>query len=339
MGRICDICNTDLGEQTDYNFNRHRNSNQCQANQNRKKLIKDSSQSIKTYFFKTSSLQPSGLGTTNLNEIHSKEATRSNPIDLIDDTVLVDSNDLMNNELNNHINPHKRKTYDDSVFDLSKIDQSKCGGYAIEKFDDMKFYSNFPFQIFSESNMRLNFVLESNKLHSISCSKNNYLCPLGESSNKECANLKHDSTLQGIIERMSNVKKHTNYQYMNFSQLVDTINHYVKLVNKSKLENLNNNRTILALRNKITLFKRFVLLISMNDIPRLSFLIKICLSRNCSINVIIEKMKAAIDGTYAPKQWDESDKDLGILVMNIGGPALLSAFKGRLPSTSYMYKV
>jgi hypothetical protein len=45
MGRICDICNTDLGEQTDYNFNRHRNSNQCQANQNRKKLIKDSSQS------------------------------------------------------------------------------------------------------------------------------------------------------------------------------------------------------------------------------------------------------------------------------------------------------
>jgi hypothetical protein len=120
MGRICDICNTDLGEQTDYNFNRHRNSNQCQANQNRKKLIKDSSQSIKTYFFKTSSLQPSGLGTTNLNEIHSKEATRSNPIDLIDDTVLVDSNDLMNNELNNHINPHKRKTYDDSVFDLSK---------------------------------------------------------------------------------------------------------------------------------------------------------------------------------------------------------------------------
>jgi hypothetical protein len=32
MGRICDICN-DLGEQTDYNFNRLRNSNQCQANQ------------------------------------------------------------------------------------------------------------------------------------------------------------------------------------------------------------------------------------------------------------------------------------------------------------------
>ena len=40
MGRICDICNTDLGEQTDYNFNRHRNSNQCQAIQNKKKSLK-----------------------------------------------------------------------------------------------------------------------------------------------------------------------------------------------------------------------------------------------------------------------------------------------------------
>jgi hypothetical protein len=99
MGRICDICNTDLGEQTDYNFNRHRNSNQCQANQNqnKKKTIKATSQSIKSYLIKPSCLQPSGLGTTNLNELHSKEATRPNSIDLIDDTILVDSNDIMNN--------------------------------------------------------------------------------------------------------------------------------------------------------------------------------------------------------------------------------------------------
>ena len=181
MGRICDICNTDLGEQTDYNFNRHRNSNQCQANQNKKKIIKATSQSIKNYL-KPSCLQPSGLGTTKLNELHSKEATRPNSIDLIDDTILVDTNRLMNDELVTEINPHKRKTYDDSEFNLSKIDQSMCGGYLIDNFDDMKFYTNFPFQIFSDSSMRLNFVIESNRLHSISCSKNNYSFPLGASS-------------------------------------------------------------------------------------------------------------------------------------------------------------
>ena len=119
MGRICDICNTDLGEQTDYNFNRHRNSNQCQANQ-KKTSIKASSQSIKSYL-KPSCLQPSGLGTTKLNELHSKEATRPNSIDLIDDKILVDSNRLMNYDLITEINPHKRKTYDDSEFNLSTL--------------------------------------------------------------------------------------------------------------------------------------------------------------------------------------------------------------------------
>ena len=107
MGRICDICNADLGEQTDYNFNRHRNRNQCQVNQKKKKTS-CASQSIKHFLLKPSCLQPSGLGTTNLNEIQSKEPTR--PL-LIDDTILVDSNQLINNDLNIEVNTHKRKAY------------------------------------------------------------------------------------------------------------------------------------------------------------------------------------------------------------------------------------
>jgi len=39
MGRICDICNYDLGEQTEFNFERHRNSNQCKANQRKKSEV------------------------------------------------------------------------------------------------------------------------------------------------------------------------------------------------------------------------------------------------------------------------------------------------------------
>ena len=49
MGRICDICNYDLGEQTEFNFERHRNSNQCKANQ-RKKKVEVSGKSITNYF-------------------------------------------------------------------------------------------------------------------------------------------------------------------------------------------------------------------------------------------------------------------------------------------------
>jgi hypothetical protein len=49
MGRICDICNYDLGEQTEFNFERHRNSNQCKANQ-RKKKVEVCGKSITNYF-------------------------------------------------------------------------------------------------------------------------------------------------------------------------------------------------------------------------------------------------------------------------------------------------
>ena len=47
MGRICDICNYDLGEQTEFNFERHGNSNQCTI---REKKTEVSGKSITNYF-------------------------------------------------------------------------------------------------------------------------------------------------------------------------------------------------------------------------------------------------------------------------------------------------
>jgi len=249
-------------------------------------------------------------------------------LDANDDTIVYSSDNVEHignfEKKTGEKNTNKRKTYDDSVFDLSKIDQTKCEGYTIENFEDKAFFANFPFQILSER--PLNFVIENNKLHSISCYKNNYLCSIGTIYNTECANLKFDTTLIDIITRMTNVKKHTNYQYMNFNQLVDTINHYQKIYSKTRLENLNSMRTIIVLRNKITLYKRFIVFISMNKISKLNTLISVCLNRGTGVNGILEKLKEAANGVYKPKQWDQTEKDLGILVMNIGGPSLVQAF-------------
>jgi hypothetical protein len=79
----------------------------------------------------------------------------------------------------------------------------------------------------------------------------------------------------------------------------------------------------------------------MNKITKLNTLISVCLNRGTGVNGILEKLKEAANGVYKPKQWDQTDKDLGILVMNIGGPSLIKAFSSlnMLPSSSYMYKV
>ena len=43
---------------------------------------------------------------------------------------------------------------------------------------------------------------------------------------------------------MPEVKKHTNYEFMNHRQAVETIRHYVNLNQKAHLLELNNSRTI-----------------------------------------------------------------------------------------------
>jgi len=235
----------------------------------------------------------------------------------------------------------KRKTYDDSMFDLSKIDQSKCQGFSIENFENEKMYENFPFQLLCSPIYNLKFVFENSKLHANSCFKNNYLCPLGQDANKECSDLKYDTDLNKIIMRMPEVKKHTNYEFMNHRQAVETIRHYAHLNQESHLHELNNRRTIISLRNKISLYQRFTVLLSNNDIPRVHVLLNTCLKRNCGISGIIEKLKAAIEGHYKSKKWDQDEFDIGILVMNIAGPSLLKCFSNRnqLPSSAMMYKV
>jgi len=249
----------------------------------------------------------------------------------------------LNDAILNENNRNKRKTYDDSVFDLSKIDQGRCNGFKIENFDNDSLYSNFPFQLLnSKFNSRdLGIVLESTSFHSLSCYSNNYLCPSNLSANKECSNLAFNNDFNKISNRMREVASHTNYKYLNYNQLIDVIQYYVELNNNSKLNQLNNQRTILALRNKITLFKRFVFLLQMNEVPRIHVLIKNCINRGCGVNGILEKFKLAANLVYKPKQWSQTEKDLGLLILRVGGPSLLKPFTNlnMLPTSSYLYKV
>ena len=74
---------------------------------------------------------------------------------------------------------------------------------------------------------------------------------------------------------------------MIYNQLIDTINNFQKMNNYYKLESLNDKRTIISLRNKQSLYSKFVNLISQNNIPRLNILLSSCLKRNIGINGII----------------------------------------------------
>ena len=63
-----------------------------------------------------------------------------------------------------------------------------------------------------------------------------------------------------------------------------------------------------------------------NEISRLDVLFSTCIKQGKSIHAICETLGRAIDGTYNHKKYNEKSKDLGLLVLRIGGPRLVYAF-------------
>ena len=86
------------------------------------------------------------------------------------------------------------------------------------------------------------------------------------------------------------------------------------------------NKKCIVLNNKNNDFKRMVSLISKNEISRLDVLFSTCIKQGKSIHAICETLGRAIDGTYNHKKYNEKSKDLGLLVLRIGGPRLVYAF-------------
>lgn len=90
-----------------------------------------------------------------------------------------------------------------------------------------------------------------------------------------------------------------------------------------RLDIYNKNHEIQSKNGQISLYKRFMILIANNDIPRLKSLLRTMLDNCRSVDSIISKMTDAIDGVYRAQQYDQRDLDAGYIAWKIGGPQLL----------------
>jgi hypothetical protein len=124
---------------------------------------------------------------------------------------------------------------------------------------------------------------------------------------------------------------------MSYSQLKCTNDNFTKF----KLDSLNLMRKIAVLESRLSTYKRFRLLITNNDIPRIQQLMQACIRQGNGMNYICEKIKKASEGVYRPEGYNENYFDLATLVLRIGGPRLLYVFnqQNMLPCASYMYKI
>lgn len=190
----------------------------------------------------------------------------------------------------------------------------------------------------------LPFVIAHGKIHDLSCFKNSYTYIDNKQSasvNIACLNLKYCNKIKKIAGRAGEIDKHTNHIYMNYNQLVNKISLYKNRLRDYHLKCMQKDFLIISCRNKMSLYKRFVTLLSSKDVSRVRQLISVCINNGSGIKTMIRKFLDAANNVYRPKGFTENEIDLAYLTLRIGGPALLYAFSKHniLPTASFIYKV
>ena len=117
--------------------------------------------------------------------------------------------------------------------------------------------------------------------------------------------------------------------------MIILLKHKTDQIAKIRLGLLNHNKKCLISNNRNTDYKRMVALIANNDLSRLDVLFKSCFKRGKSVRAVCETLGQAINGSYNYKQYSEKCKDIGWLVLMIGGPRLVYAMNklNIIPST------
>ncbi|CAN0303071.1 unnamed protein product, partial [Scytosiphon promiscuus] len=87
----------------------------------------------------------------------------------------------------------------------------------------------------------------------------------------------------------------------------------------SQLHLLNAAKKLSRLTRNISLTKRTMLLISKNDIPDCKRVLEAPLSRGASPGVVMSKLEDALAGVYKARHWNETENDLALMVLRLGG--------------------
>ena len=187
------------------------------------------------------------------------------------------------------------------------------------------------------------FVFSNGRFHSEECASQNFICEGPQPINWTCHHLADDHNLTKIIERAQLAIEdlsHHNFLYLTFSQIKSKIEELTKEKSISRLHGYKVNSKLKKMDKTLSLYKRLVVQISENNIPRLKEQVQVALRNNLSISSIIDKCTEVIAGVYRARP-SQDDKDLAFLVLKFGGPSLLSILyqANVLPSVSLAYKI
>ena len=187
------------------------------------------------------------------------------------------------------------------------------------------------------------FVFSNGRFHSGECAFKHFVCDGSQPINLTCSNLADDSNLKKIIQRAQLKEEdlsHHNFVYRTYSQMKTKMDRLLRENSIKRLQKYKVNFKLEKLNRTLSLYKRFVVQISANNIPRLKNLVQVALRNNRSISSILDKCTEAVADVYRARP-SQDDRDLAFLVLKFGGPSLLSILHQAnvLPSVSLAYRI
>lgn len=116
-----------------------------------------------------------------------------------------------------------------------------------------------------------------------------------------------------------------NYEYMTINQTEQRARAAVSTLHATRLKTLNVRRQALRIGRKLEEFKKIMMFLGENDIAGVRRVLGKALKDGKSPFAILGTLQDAFEGRYHARGHNQDDLDLAILVMRVGGPALLYA--------------
>uniref|UniRef100_A0A7M5X508 Uncharacterized protein n=1 Tax=Clytia hemisphaerica TaxID=252671 RepID=A0A7M5X508_9CNID len=315
----CSFCSKDFSELNKHNKEKHIEA--CRKKNGKRK----STSTITAYYQKKTKTSQTSSSESNLTESLSvREENNSDRNRLDNDVEIVEEVQVQGTKGAKNMRIGVELKY--------------CSGFSPNP--PINILQDFPYQILDSQP----FVISKQKFHTKQCSLKDFVMDINVDGeiNKDCSLLGKDSSLKRILARSQNddPSTHIPNEYLTFNQLKNKLEKNQKKASLLSIENYKLNNKVEQLGKTLSFYKRFVIYIAENKVPRLHFLVNVALNNNRSIQYILGKCTDAVAGVYKAR-FDQDDKDLAFLVLKFGGPSLLDILyrANVLPSTSLAYRM
>ncbi|GLB43863.1 hypothetical protein LshimejAT787_1500470 [Lyophyllum shimeji] len=131
------------------------------------------------------------------------------------------------------------------------------------------------------------------------------------------------------VEKLASLSKNrdqfTNRKYLSHEQLCDRLAEQDETLNNYKLKAVGLGRKCASLMRKLDDYRRFLMATATGDVPRLQQLIRQGIKDGASISTLTGKIEQALEKTYHARSYTQTDFDISMMVLRLGGRRLLYA--------------